>query len=275
MRRYWINAVLFLFTILTTYLVGRAVYSVAIMTILLAHEMGHYLASRRYGVHSSLPYFIPLPLAPFGTLGAVIKSRGTIPSRRALFDIGAWGPLFGLVLTVPAVIIGLLLSEVVEVSQISGKGILLGDSPFFLLLQWLVLGKLPANSDVVLHPLAYAGWVGLFITALNLLPAGQLDGGHIIYSLFGNYSRIIFRLTLVGMALICLVYNIGWLLLVILLLIMGFRHPRPLDDTTPLDLGRKVLGIVAFCVFFTSFTPLPFPSLALGIGDILRPWLIP
>ncbi len=222
---------------------------------------------------SSLPYFIPLPLPPFGTLGAIIKTKGTIPHRKALFDIGAWGPLFGLTLAIPAVVLGLLLSDVVDVSQLPSDSISLGNSPLFYLLQRMVLGKLPPDTDVVLHPIAYAGWVGLFITSLNLLPAGQLDGGHIIYSLFGPHSKIIFRLTLLGISSICIIYNLGWLLLVILLFFIGFRHPPPVDDRTPLDRRRKFTGAFTFFILFTTFTPIPFPAFAVGIREVLKSWL--
>jgi membrane-associated protease RseP (regulator of RpoE activity) len=267
------NAVLFLLTIFSTLLIGGPIYSLSILSILVAHETGHYLASRRYGVPSSLPYFIPFPLPPFGTLGAVIRSRGPIPHRKALFDIGSWGPLSGLVLAIPAVIVGFLLSDVVDVSQLPADSMSLGDSPLLSLLQWVALGPLPPGTDVVLHPIAYAGWVGLFITSLNLLPTGQLDGGHIIYALFGSHSKVIFRLTLLGITLICLIYNLGWLLLVILLFFIGYKHPSPLEDHTPLDWRRKVIGGLAFLIFFAAFTPVPFPTLAVGIREVLQSWL--
>jgi membrane-associated protease RseP (regulator of RpoE activity) len=273
MRSVLPNVVLFLLTIISTLLIGGFIYSISILSILVAHEMGHYLASRKYGVPSSLPYFLPFPLPPFGTLGAVIRSKGPIPHRKALFDIGSWGPLFGLALAIPAVIVGFLLSEVANVSQFPTNSTSLGDSPLLLLLQRIAVGALPPNTDVVLHPIAYAGWVGLFITSLNLLPTGQLDGGHIIYALFGRHSKIIFRLTLLGITLICLIYNLGWLLLVIILWIIGYRHPPPLDDLTPLDWRRKVLGGFAFLIFFTAFTPIPFPTLAVGIREVLHAWL--
>jgi membrane-associated protease RseP (regulator of RpoE activity) len=273
MRPFWPNVVLFLLTTLSTFLIGGLMYSFAILSILVAHEMGHYLASRKYGVRSSLPYFIPFPLPPFGTLGAVIRTKSPIPHRKALFDIGSWGPLFGLALAIPAVVVGLLLSEVVEVSKLPDHSTSLGNSPLLSLLQWICLGDLPPGTDVVLHPIAYAGWVGLFITSLNLLPTGQLDGGHIIYALFGSHSKIIFRLTLLGITLVCLIYNLGWLLLVIILFFIGYKHPPPLDDQTPLDWRRKVVGGLAFLIFFTAFTPVPFPGLAIGIKDVLHQWL--
>jgi membrane-associated protease RseP (regulator of RpoE activity) len=267
------NVVLFLLTIISTLLIGGFIYAFAIISILVAHEMGHYYASRKYGVPSSLPYFLPFPLPPFGTLGAVIRSKGPIPNRQALFDIGSWGPLCGLALAIPAVIVGLLLSDVVNVSQPAANSFSLADSPLFAFLQRLTIGVTPPGTDVVLHPVAYAGWVGLFITSLNLLPTGQLDGGHIIYALFGRHSKIIFRLTLLGITLICLVYNLGWLVLVIILWIIGYRHPPPLEDHTPLDWRRKVIGGFIFLIFFAAFTPVPFPGLAVGIQDVLHQWL--
>jgi membrane-associated protease RseP (regulator of RpoE activity) len=273
MRAYLPNAVLFLLTVISTFLIGGVIYSLAILSILVAHETGHYLASRKYGVPSSLPYFIPFPLPPFGTLGAIIRTRGSIPHRKALFDIGSWGPLSGLALAIPAVVGGVLLSKVVDVSQVAEPTMALGNSPLFSLLQWICLGNLPPGTDVVLHPLAYAGWVGLFITSLNLLPTGQLDGGHIIYALFGRRSKVIFRLTLLAITLICLIYNLGWLLLVIILLLIGYKHPPPLDDLTPLDWRRKVVGALAFVIFFTAFTPIPFPGLSVGFKEVLSSWL--
>ncbi|OGP94977.1 MAG: hypothetical protein A2Z19_00270 [Deltaproteobacteria bacterium RBG_16_54_18] len=267
------NVVLFLLTIISTILIGGFIYAIAILSILVAHEMGHYYASRKYGVPSSLPYFLPFPLPPFGTLGAVIKSKGPIPNRQALFDIGASGPLCGLALAIPAVIIGLLLSDVVNISQPGVDTFSLADSLLFKFLQRLTIGVTPPGTDVVLHPIAYAGWVGIFITSLNLLPTGQLDGGHIIYALFGRHSKFIFRLALLGITLICLIYNLGWLLLVIILWIIGYRHPPPLEDRTPLDWSRKVIGGFTFLIFFTAFTPIPFPGMAFGIRDVFQQWL--
>jgi membrane-associated protease RseP (regulator of RpoE activity) len=275
MRSYLPNAVLFLLTVVSTFLIGGFIYSLAILSILVAHETGHYLASRKYGVPSSLPYFIPFPLPPFGTLGAVIRTRGTIPHRKALFDIGSSGPLSGLALAIPAVVGGFLLSKVVDVSQYPEQTTSLGNSPLLSLLQRIVLGDLPPGTDVVLHPIAYAGWVGLFITSLNLLPTGQLDGGHIIYALFGRRSKIIFRLTLVGITLLSIIYNVGWLLLVTILLFIGYKHPPPLDDLTPLDWRRKVVGALAFVIFFSAFTPIPFPGLSVGLKEVLSAWLKP
>ncbi|RLA98860.1 MAG: site-2 protease family protein [Deltaproteobacteria bacterium] len=269
MRSVFPHLLLFFLTVASTLFVGGVIYSASLLSILLAHEMGHYLASRYHGVKATLPYFIPFPLPPFGTLGAVIRTKSPIPHRRALLDIGAAGPLSGLCVAIPAIVVGLLHSRVVDVSQIPKETIRLGNPPLFAFIQRLTLGELPSSKDVILHPIAYAGWVGLFVTALNLLPAGQLDGGHIVYSLFGRYSRIIFRMTILTAILICLIYNFGWLLLVVLLLFIGYRHPPPLDDFTPLDGKRRFVGAITLAIFFLSFTPVPFPSWAMGLKDIL------
>ncbi|MBI5788539.1 MAG: site-2 protease family protein [Candidatus Schekmanbacteria bacterium] len=218
--------------------------------------------SRRHDVPATLPFFIPLPLPPFGTLGAVIKMKGRINDRSALLDIGSAGPLTGFFFTIPAIIIGLKLSDVVAVKNLQTNVTALGDSLLFRFLQWLVLGNIPAGYDVVLHPIAYAGWVGLFVTALNLLPIGQLDGGHVVYALLGKKSRFVSYSALGFLAFICLVYNPGWLLLLILLSLFGLKHPSPLDEVTPLDKKRYLIGILALLIFIFSFTPIPFPQYA-------------
>ncbi len=259
------HSALFILTVISTCLVGGGWYSFCIMTILSAHEMGHYYMSLKYGVPATLPFFIPLPLPPFGTLGAVIKMRGQIINRRALFDIGAAGPLMGLAFSLPAIIIGLKLSRVAVVSRLSMPVTVLGDSLMFKFLQWLAPGNIPEGYDVVLHPIAYAGWVGLFVTALNLLPIGQLDGGHIVYALFGERGRVISRVGLGVLAFICLLVNPGWILLLVLLYFFGMKHPAPLDNFTPLDKKRRIIGIITLLIFFVSFTPVPFPDVIQGL----------
>lgn len=184
--------------------------------------------------------------------------KGNMPNRQALFDIGIAGPFVGLILTIPTIIIGLKLSEVAVISEIEGPVLPLGSSILFSLIEKIMFGYLPEGQDIILHPIAYAGWVGLFVTALNLLPVGQLDGGHIIYSLFGKNSKIAYYITLGILGLIIIFVNPAWTLLFILLLIFGFRHPPPLDDYTPLDKRRKILGICALIFCVLSFTPVPF-----------------
>jgi len=257
----FIHILLFILTIISTWMVQGIWYAIAIITILLAHEMGHYLMCRKYRIPATLPFFIPFPfppLNPFGTMGAVIKMEGRLPDRKALFDVGAAGPLAGLIFTIPALIIGLKLSQVIDASEIGPQQIYLGESFLFAQLSKLIIGELPEKSDVILHPVAFAGWAGLFVTALNLLPIGQLDGGHILYAIFGVKSKTIYKFVLGVFIIICAIWYQGWLLLIILLLWFGYRHPPPIDDLTPLDRKRKILGYIVFIIFLISFTPIPF-----------------
>lgn len=272
MRRAWLHLLLFLLTIASTWITGGAGYSIAVILILLGHELGHYFMSRIYGIKATLPFFIPFPLPPFGTLGAVIRMGGVVSSRKALFDVGVAGPLMSLCLSIPAIAIGLMFSEVIPLSQIKGETIRLADPILFSLIQRSILGQIPDGHDVLIHPIGYAGWVGLFVTALNLLPVGQLDGGHILYALFGRRSRTLYFITLAVMTFITLFYNPGWVLLLVLIILFGFRHPAPLDDETPLDGRRKLLGGVMFLAFFLSFTPTPFPQFVEDFKDLFS-WL--
>jgi membrane-associated protease RseP (regulator of RpoE activity) len=252
-----VHLLLFVLTVVSTYFAHGTTYSVCMITILLCHEMGHYLTSRRYGISTTLPYFLPFPFSPFGTLGAVIKMKGAINSKKALFDIGVAGPLSGFIVSLPCVFVGLQLSRPVRTSAVIQGSLSLGDSLLMRLAQKMVVGDLPRHYDLLLHPVAFAGWAGLFITGLNLLPVGQLDGGHIIYALFGNSSKWVYR-SVIGLLLVLSVfYNGGWLLLALLLLIFGVRHPRPVDALTPLDRKRKVLGVLMLLMFVVSFVPAP------------------
>jgi membrane-associated protease RseP (regulator of RpoE activity) len=270
MRRYKIHIILFILTVASTLIVGGPAYSFPIILILLGHEMGHYLMSRRYGIRATLPFFLPFPLPPFGTLGAVIRMESTVSSRRALFDTGIAGPLTSLLLSIPAIAIGLKLSKVVPVSHIKEGALRLDDPLLFSIIQRLVLGKISENYEVFLDPIGFAGWVGLFVTSLNLLPIGQLDGGHIAYGLFGRRSRIIYLIAIAVMAFITVFYNPGWFLLLILIILFGFRHPPPIDDITPLDGKRKLMGGIMFLAFLLSFSPTPFPEYAEEIKQLFR-----
>jgi membrane-associated protease RseP (regulator of RpoE activity) len=262
MRRYTLHIILFILTVASTCFVGGPVYSAAIILILLGHEMGHYLMARRYGIMATLPFFLPFPVQPLGTLGAVIRMKSAVSSRKALFDTGIAGPLISFIFSLPAIVIGLKFSKIIPLAGIKTEGFSLGDSLTFSFIQNLILGKVPKNYDVVLHPLAFAGWVGLFVTSLNLLPIGQLDGGHIVYGLFGRKSRIIYFVAMIAMAFITVFFNPQWWLLLILIILFGFRHPPPMDDQTPLDWKRRILGGVILLVFLLSFIPVPFPGLA-------------
>jgi len=252
-----VQIVLFVLTFLSTFLVGGPVYSVAIMGILLAHEMGHYVMCKRHGIPATLPFFIPMPLTIFGTMGAVIAMQRIIPNRRALFDVGIAGPLAGLVLAFPAVVIGLKYSTIINPDTFPGATISMGEPLVFQFVRYLIWGSLPEGLDILVHPLAFAGWVGLFVTALNLLPIGQLDGGHIAYALFGKKSKYVFFVAFAVFAVSAFFFP-GWILMLILLAFFFFKHPPPMDDITPIDKKRKILGILMFVVFILSFTPVPF-----------------
>ncbi|MBN2102802.1 site-2 protease family protein [bacterium] len=256
------HILLFILTIGTTFLIGlgegvaaAAMYSGALMSILLCHEMGHYLTARKYGVPATLPFFIPVPLPPFGTLGAIIKMKGNIPNRRALLDIGAAGPLAGLIVSIPVIFIGVKLSRTVELQE-STIG-LLGDSLLFSWITQLSIENIKQGQVLVLHPLAYAGWVGLLVTAMNLMPVGQLDGGHIVYALFHKRSRYFSLVVYSVMVYVLLFHSAMWFLWLILLAIFH-RHPPTLNDSMPLDPKRTYIGVFTLLVFIITFTPAPF-----------------
>ena len=251
------HVLLFVATLLTTYYVNGLSYAITIMIILLAHELGHYFMCRKYHVPATMPYFIPLPFPPFGTFGAVIKMKGTIPHKKALFDIGAAGPLMGLFFAIPAIIIGLYLSDMRPVPADTSLYLGLGEPMLFSWISHLIFGALPDGMDIYLHPIAFAGWAGLFVTALNLLPIGQLDGGHIVYALLGKKCDIVYRIGIFVFCVIAILLYPGWMVFAVLLLIFGFRHPSPMDDVATLDPVRKVVGIFLFIIFLISFTPIP------------------
>jgi membrane-associated protease RseP (regulator of RpoE activity) len=255
---YILHLVLFLASILSTALIGGILYSVSIMAILLAHEMGHYLMARRYRVPATLPYFIPMPLSIFGTMGAVIRMASLGADRKALFDIGVAGPIAGLVLAVPACLIGLSMSDVVEMASLREGYVNLGSSIFFQWLSDIFFPSVPEGHDVRLHPVAFAGWAGLFVTALNLLPIGQLDGGHAAYALLGRRAHGLALVAAAGFVGLAVFVSPQWLFLAALLFVFGLRHPPTADDTVPIGPGRRALGLVLLGVFVLSFTPRPF-----------------
>lgn len=252
-----VHVLLFIATFLTTYYVNGIWYSVTIMTILLSHELGHFFMCRKYHVEATMPYFLPLPFPPFGTFGAVIKMKGHIPNKRALFDIGAAGPMMGLFFAIPAIIIGLNLSDVRPVPSDTTQYLGLGEPILFSFIAKLIFGTLPDGIDIYLHPVAFAGWAGLFVTALNLLPIGQLDGGHIVYALLGKKSKIVYRIGIFIFCVIAILLYPGWMVFAVLLLLFGFRHPAPMDEAVQLDPKRRILGVILFIVFLLSFTPVP------------------
>lgn len=225
------------------------------MAILVAHEFGHYFAARYHLVQATLPYFIPAPFL-FGTMGAVIRMSPLIPHRRALFDIAAAGPLAGIVLAVPISFAGIAISERVPL-QDDFAGIMFGDPLLFQAFEWLVFGPAAEGSVLLISDVAFAGWVGLFVTALNLLPIGQLDGGHIAFAVHGNRSRWIAWGGFGILAGITLATQMQYLLLLTILFFMGIRHPPTLDDSSPLGSRRRKLAVVLLLVFVLCFTPDP------------------
>ena len=229
-------------------------FSFTLMAILGIHELGHYFVSRRHHIRVTLPYFIPAP-SILGTFGAFIKMKSPIPDKRTLLDIGIAGPLAGFVVALPALTIGLKLSHLAPSAKVEGLN--LGSSLLFNLLSALIVGSVPANYDLILHPIAFAGWIGILVTALNLLPLGQLDGGHVAYALLGKRQHWLARAIFLALLLLGFLWQ-GWLFWAFLSLLMGMRHPAPMDDQTPLDRRRKALGLLAFLIFVLCFIPVPF-----------------
>lgn len=254
-RRPWLNLVMFVATVATTSLFVSPTYSAGVMAILTAHEFGHYLAARRYGVPASLPYFIPAPFL-FGTMGAVIRMSPLIPNRRALFDIAAAGPLAGVVLAIPISLAGVVLSERVPHDP-DMPGIMLGDPLLFSLFERLVFGAGEEGMVLMLHDVGFAGWVGLFVTALNLIPIGQLDGGHVSYAVFGRHSVRVAWLAFASLLVFSLANDAQYALLLLLLFLTGVRHRPTLDDALPLGRSRVRAALVLLVVFLICFIPIP------------------
>ena len=270
-----IHIILFLLTVITTVIAGSMMaggnpfanlsdwgkgvsFSFALMMILGCHESGHYFLARKHKVDASLPYFIPAPTF-IGTFGAFIKIRAPIQKRIALLEIGAAGPIAGFIVAVPALIWGLYHSQVIE--TISSSGIKLGDSILMKLLTLSLFPDLGSTEDVILHPVAFAGWIGLLVTMLNLLPIGQLDGGHIAYALLGERFNILAKYVL--LLLIPMSYfSLNWLVwgLLILLLMRTTKHPPIYNIEDPLTNREKWIGSISLAIFILCFIPAPFPS---------------
>ena len=257
-QRIRLPILLFAATCVSTCLVGGLAFALALMTTLLAHELGHFFQARRYRVPASLPYFIPMPLSPIGTMGAVIVMRPGKGDRRSLFDIAVTGPLAGLVPALLFCVIGLHLSQVVQLAD-QPVGLSLGEPILFKLLGYLTFGPLSNGQDIALHPVAFAGWVGIFITALNLIPIGQLDGGYILYALLRQRARAVAKglLLLAAIAVVVCGYW-GWTLMIFMLMLMGPAHPPTANDDVPLGTGRTVLGWASLLFVLVGFTPTPF-----------------
>ncbi len=225
------------------------------MGILLAHELGHYLTCRYYRISATLPYFIPAPTI-IGTFGAFIKIKSPITEKKALFDIGVAGPLSGFLLSLPALIYGLSASKVVSSLPEEGT-IVFGDPLILQITAKLILKDLPSDSNIILHPIAFAGWIGILVTSFNLFPVGQLDGGHIAYSFLGKKATFVARIFFVLFIILGIYFWIGWFIWAFIILLMGLKHPRIIDESIPLSHKRKLLGVLILVIFILSFIPAP------------------
>jgi len=259
-RMYPWSVFLFFAACVSTWFVGGPVYAAAVMGILLAHELGHYLQALRYGVPASPPMFIPMPFLMIGTMGAVIIQGAGFANRKAMFDIAISGPLAGLVFALPIAWWGLQGSTVTTIDPSQGS-LIFGDP---LILEWMYHarhGVLTDNQEVVLNPLLFAGWVGIFITALNLMPIGQLDGGHILYTLIGRKAHWV-AYGVVGGAIVWMVTtrDPAFLLMIGLLYAFGLKHPPTADDTVPLGATRIALGWLTLAFVLIGFTPIPIKA---------------
>jgi membrane-associated protease RseP (regulator of RpoE activity) len=233
-------------------------FAVTLMTILLCHEMGHYIAARYYRVDATLPYFIPAPpVFLVGTFGAFIRMKSPPPGRKALFDVGAAGPWAGIIVAIPAIIIGLKLSEVRPAGLAEAGNLVFGEPPLFYALSYLTLGPLAPGMDVFLHPVATAGWFGLFVTFLNLIPVSQLDGGHVSYAFLGRGHRLLARAFFAILVVLAFTTWPGWFLWVAVLLVFGLDHPPTLDSWTPLDPGRRIASCLTALLFLGTFMTVP------------------
>jgi membrane-associated protease RseP (regulator of RpoE activity) len=254
---------------LTSFLLHGLWYSVSILAILGCHELGHYYACRYYGVDASRPYFLPMPLLLTGTLGAFIRIRSPISSKRALFDIGVAGPIAGFLVTVPLLFVGMQMSTVIRVpEQFAGQVFELGEPLLFKAASWLTFGPVQDGYTVNMHPVAFAAWFGMLATALNLFPIGQLDGGHIAYAVLGRRSTMVTLVTvlcLIGLSFVSTSWIVWTVLTVAMLLVFGPRHPRTPDEDTPLDMTRILVAAFALVIFIFCFTPAPIePSALMG-----------
>jgi membrane-associated protease RseP (regulator of RpoE activity) len=306
----WINLALFVFTVFSVMLAGATPegpipadpggqilvllksiltgwpFALSLMGILLAHEFGHYLVSRYHKTPASLPYFIPFPFPPLGTMGAAILMKGIPKNKRILFDIGVAGPLAGMVVALPVLFLGLRMSSLDQITA-APTALMEGNSLVYLLAKYLVFGKLlpePATfgglspllywlkyfftghpspvggTDVFIHPVAFAGWAGLLVTALNLIPAGTLDGGHVVHALFGDKARKAFPYIVAVLVVLGFFWN-GWWLWAALLFWLGRVNAETLDQITPLDPNRRMVAVLVILLFVLVFTPVPFTIL--------------
>ncbi len=288
-KRPWLNILLFVLTVLSAFFVGITwslsykyadnlgqnsrlaldvavfrdpevislsfIYAIVLMIILLGHEFGHYLTCRHYQVRATLPYFIPAPTL-VGTLGAFIKIKSPITLKKQLFDIGVAGPLTGFIFSLPALVYGLALSKLVPALP-REDSLVFGEPLLLKLLGSVIFKNIPPNSDMVLHPVAFAGWVGVLVTSYNLFPLGQLDGGHISYAIMGSKAKQLAKFFLIGFVVMGVFFWVGWFVWALIILLLGLKHPRILDEEVPLSPARKILSVLVIIIFILSFIPDP------------------
>ncbi len=264
-QRYWLNIILFIATIFTTIFAGYLnsgsisagiTFSFSIMAILTCHELGHYFVSRQAGMITSLPYFIPVPFHFIGTFGAVIRMKSIVPSRSTLLKVGMAGPIAGFLVALPITIIGISLSTVKVVPE-AGGFLKLGNSLLFYILTKIMHPHIAPNADLYLHPMAFAGWLGFLVTSMNLIPVGQLDGGHIAFSIFLKKRKYIYPLifgALIGLGFLWP----GWLIWALLAFIFARRDTTIQDSITPLTKPEKLSALLPLIILFLTFIPQPF-----------------
>ena len=260
-NNWWLFSILLVATLVTTFLAGGPLFSISLLSILGAHEFGHYWASKKNGVQSTLPYFIPAPpIFIAGTFGAFIQIKQRIPNRMVLMEIGAAGPIAGFVVALPMLILGLYLSSVTP--SIGMGNINFGSSLILNFCSQLVLGVDPSSPDINihLHPIAFAGWIGMLVTALNLMPVGQLDGGHIIYAITPGKHSVIGKFFFVGLFPLGYFWS-GWFFWAAIIALMGFKTAPLKEDIEKLELTHIVLGAISMAIFVVTFIPIPFSNI--------------
>jgi membrane-associated protease RseP (regulator of RpoE activity) len=279
-----VNVALFLATILTTLYAGAALagqdlllavqtestplmieaaragapFALALIGILGVHELGHYIAARLHGVRATLPYFIPMPVGGLGTLGAFIAIKSPMKDRKVLFDIGLAGPLAGFAVALPLFIIGLLLSTEYVPAFVGGQTLNSLGSSILTNVIINLFTDVPEGQTLVIHPIFFASWLGFYLTGINLLPVGQLDGGHVTYSLFGRFAHVIAIVAFLALIAAGFLLTLNWFIWAFFILLGGLRHPPPLNDLTDIGGPRKLIGLMTFILFILIVIPVPF-----------------
>jgi membrane-associated protease RseP (regulator of RpoE activity) len=277
----WLNIILFILTVISTLIAGAMLegvdplqnnalwvnpfgifaiglpFSISLLSIMLFHEFGHYIASRKHNVEVTLPYFLPSPFMSFiGTFGAIIRSKSAFINRRQLLDVGAAGPLAGLAAAFVVLIVGIKTSAVIPLSNAGPGAVEMGESLLYKALEYLLRGPVPESQALMLNSVAVAGWAGMLITMINLMPIGQLDGGHIIYAMFGRKQKYFAYGAVIGLMVLSFFW-IGWALWLIISIFIRPLHPPTIMDDIELGTGRKIVGYLCIVAFILCFMPIP------------------